>query len=42
MPGDGGREQERDKSRGAFLVTILSAPGTESTNNRSGSGQVFC
>lgn len=38
----GGWEQEKYKSRGAFLVTILSTPGTESTNNRSGWGQVFC
>lgn len=35
-------ESKREIKAGELLVTILSAPGTESTNNRSGSGQVFC
>lgn len=35
-------ESEEDKSRGAFLVTIPSPPGIETTNNRSGWGQAYC
>lgn len=31
-----------DKARARSCVTILTSLGTESTNNRSGWGQVFC
>lgn len=41
-PDGAERERGSEIKAGAFLVTIPPSLGTESTNNRSGWGQVFC